>query len=168
MSSVGGHIVLIVSCKNRSAPIAWSSSKIKPVERSTLAAEALSLSEALDHAIYLKQIVMELTSVDGDSIPIEAFVDNQSVEDALYSRKLVDDRRLRIDIGSIKQMLTVEDVANIQWIPGDKMIANGLTKQAAQTYHLLRTVQEQHLVRLHSRSYEQFKIFAVLVLYIEL
>ena len=42
---------------------------------------------------------MELTAVDGDSIPKEAFVDNQSVEDALYSTKSVDDKRLRIDIG---------------------------------------------------------------------
>ena len=57
------------------------------VVRSTLAAETLSLSEALGHAIYLKQIVMELRVVDEERIPIEAFVDNQSVEDALYSTK---------------------------------------------------------------------------------
>ena len=69
---------------------------------------------------------MELTAVDEDSIPIEAFVDNQSVEDALYLTKLVDDKWLRIDIGSIMQMLTTEEVATrkIQWIPGDKTIAN--------------------------------------------
>ena len=35
------HIVLIAGCKKRSAPIAWSSSKIKRVVRSTLAAETL-------------------------------------------------------------------------------------------------------------------------------
>ena len=98
VSSVGGHIVLIAGCKKRSAPIAWSSSKIKPVVRSTLAAETLSLSEAFDHAIYLKQIVMELTAVDGDSIPTEVFVDNQSGEDGLYSTKLVDEKRLELTL----------------------------------------------------------------------
>ena len=36
VSSVGGHIVLIAGCKKRSAPIAWSSSKMKRVIRSTL------------------------------------------------------------------------------------------------------------------------------------
>ena len=36
VSSVGGHIVLTVRCKIRSAPVAWSSSKIKRVIRSTL------------------------------------------------------------------------------------------------------------------------------------
>lgn len=145
VSSVGGHIILIVGRNKRSAPIAWSSSKIKRVVRSTLAAETLSLSEALDHAIYLKQIIMELTAVNEDCIPIEAYVDSQSVEDALYSTKSVDDKRLRIDIGSIKQMLTTEEVAKIQWIPGDKMIANSLTKRGAPTYDLLRTIQEGHL-----------------------
>ena len=69
-------------------------------------------------------------------------MDNQSVEDALYSTTSVDNKRLRIDIGSIKQMLTTEEVAKIQWIPGDKMTANGLTKRGVQTYDLLRTVQE--------------------------
>ena len=62
--------------QKKSVPIAWSSSKIGSVVRSTLAVETLSLSEALDHAIYLKEIAMELTAVDGDSIPIEALVDN--------------------------------------------------------------------------------------------
>ena len=85
---------------------------------------------------------MELTAVDGDSIPMEAFVDNQSIEDTLYSTKSVDDKRL---IGSIKQMLTTEEAAKIQWIPDDKMIANGLTKRGAQTYDSLRTVQEGRL-----------------------
>ena len=59
-------------------------------------------------------------------------MDNQSIEDALYLTKSVDDKRIRIDIGSIKQMLTTEEVAKIQWIPGDKMIANGLTKWGTQ------------------------------------
>ena len=73
---MGEHIVLIAGCKKRSVPTAWSSSKINCVARSTLAAETLSLSEALDHAIFLKKIVMELTAVDEDSIPTEAFLNN--------------------------------------------------------------------------------------------
>ena len=70
VSSVGGHIALIAGCKKRSVPIAWSILKIKHVIRSTLAAETLSLSEALNHTIYLKQIVMELTAVEKDNTPI--------------------------------------------------------------------------------------------------
>ena len=99
VSSVGGHLILLVGRNKRSVVIAWSCSKIKRVVKSTLAAEMLGLSEALDHAIYLKQIIMELTAADNTSIPIEALVDNRSVEDAIYSTKSVDDKRLRIDVG---------------------------------------------------------------------
>ena len=49
-SSVGGHFILLVGRNKRSVVIAWSCSKIKRVVKSTLAAEMLSLSEALEHA----------------------------------------------------------------------------------------------------------------------
>ena len=142
VSSVGGHLILLVGRNKRSVVIAWSCSKIKRVVKSTLAAEMLSLSEALDHAIYLKQIIRELTAADDANIPIEAFVDNKSVEDAIYSTKSVDDKRLRIDVGSIKEMLRKKEIEKVQWIPGEKMMANTLTKRGASSFDLLRCIQE--------------------------
>ena len=105
----------------------------------------LSLSEALEHAIYLKQIIMELTAADNASIPIEALVENRSVEDAIYSTKSVDDKRLRVDVGSIKEMLNKKEVMKVPWIPGEKMIANALTKCGASSFDLLRCIQEGRL-----------------------
>ena len=46
---------------------------------------------------------MELTAVDEDSIPIEAFVDNQSVEDALYSTKSVDENGLELTLDPLSR-----------------------------------------------------------------
>ena len=88
---------------------------------------------------------MELTAADNASIPIEALVDNRSVEDAIYSTKSVDDKRLRIDVGSIKEMLNKKEVMKVQWIPGEKMIANALTKRGASSFDLLRCIQEGRL-----------------------
>ena len=59
-SSVGGHIIFLFGIENRAAAIAWSCAKIKTVVKSTLAAEMLNLSEALDNAIRLKEIISEL------------------------------------------------------------------------------------------------------------
>ena len=100
VSNVGGHLILLVGRNKRMTivAIAWSYSKIKRVVKSTLALEMLSLSEALEYAIYLKQIIMELTATDNANIPIEALVDNRSVG-TIYSTKSVDDKRLRIDVG---------------------------------------------------------------------
>eukprot|EP00795_Rhopilema_esculentum_P002321 gene2321-biopygen11363 len=100
VSSMGGHIILLLGMNNAAAAIAWSCAKIKRVVKSTLAAEMLSLADALDHAIYLQQVISELTSFD--DIPIDAFVDNKSVVEAVYSTKSVEDKRLRIDVGDIR------------------------------------------------------------------
>ena len=140
VSSMGGHIILLLGMKNAAAAIAWSCAKIKRVVKSTLAAEMLSLADALDHAIYLQQVISELTSFD--DIPIDAFVDNKSVVEAVYSTKSVEDKRLRIDVGSVKELLDRKTIKSVQWIPGEQMLANPLTKLGASCLDLLKCIQQ--------------------------
>ena len=139
------YLIFLVGRNKKSVVITWSCSKIKPVVKSTLAPEMLSLSEALEHAIYLKEIIMELTAADNTGIPVETLVDNRSVEDAIYSTKSVDDKCLRFDVGSIKEMLNKKEIMKVQWIPREKMIANTLTKCRASRFDLLRCIQEGQL-----------------------
>lgn len=54
-------------------------------------------------------------------IPIEAFANNKSVVEAVYSTKTVDYKHLRIDTRSNKDMLQMKTVTEVHWIPGDKM-----------------------------------------------
>ena len=103
VSSMGGHIIPLLGMNNTAAAIVWSCAKIKQVVKSTLAAEMLSLADALDHAIYLQKVISEITSFD--EIPIDAFVYNKSVVEAVYSTKSVEDKGLRIDVGSVKELL---------------------------------------------------------------
>ena len=72
--------------------LAGQSSKITRVVKSTLAAEFLSLSNALDYTIYLWHIILELTGLKDSEILITAYVDKQSVAHALYSTKEADDK----------------------------------------------------------------------------
>ena len=139
VSSAGGHVIFLAGLGNKCAVIAWSCAKIKRVVRSTLAAEMLSLSEALDHAIYLRHVLREITGYEG--IKIEAFTDNLSVEEALLSTKCVDDKRLRIDVGAVKQMIADGTIENVKWIPGSLMIANTLTKRGASCFDILEVIQ---------------------------
>ncbi len=140
VSSMGGHIIFLLGMYNTAAAVAWSCAKIKRVVKSTLAAEMLSLSDALDHAIYLRQVISELTSTD--DLPIDALVDNKSVVEAIYSTKSVEDKRLRINVGSIKELIERKTINKVQWIPGDQMVANPLTKRGASSLGLLKWVQE--------------------------
>lgn len=59
-------------------------------------------------------------------IYIIAFVDNTSVVEALKSTKMVDDKRLRIDIAAIKEIKNNNVL--VKWIPGKVQLANCLTK----------------------------------------
>ena len=49
----------------------WQSKQIKHVVRSTLAAEKLALSDAVDDGIYISEIVSELLFNGTKSLPIE-------------------------------------------------------------------------------------------------
>ena len=64
-----------------------------------------------------------------------------SLRNAVYSTKLVDDKRLRIDIASIQEMMENGDIQQICWCPADQQLANGLTKRGASVKELLDVIQ---------------------------
>ena len=72
--------------------------------------------------------------------PIDAYVDNRSLVDALHSTKLVDDRLLRITIGALQQNMASE-VRSVKWIPGKDQLANCMTKRGVDGTALLLCFQ---------------------------
>ena len=145
VSSMGGHIVFLVGAYNSCCVLSWQANKIKRIVRSTLAAEALSLQEGLESGFYHRILLQEILSVNSDSIPIDAFVDNKSVVEAVHSTKLVDDKRLRIDISAIKESVMKSEVRSIRWCPGSLQLANCLTKRGAQSHQLLQILHSGKL-----------------------
>ena len=138
VSSTSGIIVFLADAFGNLNPISWRANKIRRVVRSSLAAETLAFQEGLEEAVYLRKLLSELDN--SIQLPIHAYVDNRSLYDALNSTKMVDDRRLRIDMGSLKQTLE-NDVSSVSWISGKDMIANSLTKRGADGSALLAIFQ---------------------------
>ena len=103
--STAGHIVWLMDCYGKCCPLSWHAIKIKRVVRSTIAAEVLSLQEGLECGFYYRKIIENFLAISNKTIPIIAFVDNKSVIEAVYLNKLVDDKRLRIDIAAISETL---------------------------------------------------------------
>jgi len=134
VSSTGAHIAKLVGSDKKCCPLAWQANKIKRVVKSTIAAEALSLLEGLETCMYLHTLLEEAVGLKAKSIPLIAFVDNRSVVEAVYSTKMVDDKRLRIDLGAIKECLDTRNVQAVRWCTGDKQIANCLTKKGASPH----------------------------------
>lgn len=112
-SSAGRHLVLLVGEQKKCYTLTWSCNEIKRVVKLTLAAKLLSLSEAVDHAIYLRHIISELTSISEEQLTIGAYAVNKSVVEALHSMKPVEDERLRIDIGALKETM---QAGKLKWI----------------------------------------------------
>lgn len=139
--STGAHIVLIVNSDGKCCPLAWQANKIKRIVRSTIAAEALSLQAGLESGIYHRKMIEEVLNLPENSVPIYAYTDNKSVIEALNSTKLVDDKRLRIDIAAISQSLEFSEVVKVKWCEGNSMIADCMTKQGTNGVKLLNVLQ---------------------------
>ena len=137
IGSTMGIIVFLVN-RDRVCAVSWRANKIKRVVKSTLAAESMALLEGLEEAMYIKAILLELD--DKMDTPITAIVDNRSLVDSLHSTKQVSDRRLRIDMGCIKQMIQDNGI-EVRWCSGSMQLANALTKRGASGKELLSVLQ---------------------------
>ena len=143
-------MVFLVGEDNYCCTLSWYAGKIKRVCRSTLSAEALSLQEGLDAAIYHRAMLMEVYGDGSSFAPIDALTDNKSVFDALFSTSLVDDKRLRIDISAIQESLKKDEVRSVKWCPGELQLANCLTKRGAKSNELLQVLVSGQLPGIYS------------------
>ena len=133
-SSQGGFIIFLSSTEGKRCPIYWESRKIRRVVKSTLAAETLALIDGAETAVYIGKLIHELS--DEANIPIICYTDNKSLVDVLDSTKNVDDRRLRIDVALLRDMLQRKDISSIRWVSTANQLANSLTKRGASAAQL--------------------------------
>ena len=136
VSSSLGYVIFMADCNGKCSTISWRSNKIRRICRSTLAAESMALIEGLEESLYIQSVLDEL----GFLHTITAIVDSKSLHDAIHSTKLVDDKRLRIDIASIQELVQ-QKKAIIKWSPAEKQLANALTKRGASPAHLLEVLR---------------------------
>ena len=142
VSSTASKVILLVDSNGNACAISWGSAKVKRVVRSSEAAEALSIVEAVEETLYLKAVLVEMLGMSVSNVPVIVFTDNKNTVDGLSSTSLIDDRRLRIDIAQLKQVCENGDVNRVVLVRSDLMLANSLTKRGANSellLHVLRT-----------------------------
>ena len=104
VSSSGGHIVFLVDENGSSCPLIWASNKIQKIVRSSLSAEAVTMQDSVESSLYIREMLHDVLSGErGVKLPIEHITDNISLKNAIYSNSQVKDKRLRIDLASLKQ-----------------------------------------------------------------
>ena len=93
-----------------------------------MAAETLSLQEGLETGYYYREMLEDILGLE-QNVKSEAFVDNRSVIEAILFTRLVENKRLRIDIAAIKESVQLLEVNRIKGVPGHLQLASSMTKQ---------------------------------------
>ena len=143
-----GYILSFTSCCMNDGqtapwtPAYWKSYRLPRVVNSTLSAEAqamvewtlLLLSEILDGPTFLRASWQTASN----RLAMVA-TDCKSLYDHLRSQSspTLDDRRTSLDIIIIRESLQRTHAA-LRWLPTDRMIADGLTKESPEALDLLR------------------------------
>ena len=132
--SQGGFIIFLRDQTGARCPIYWQTKKIRRVVKSTLSAEALALLDCAEAAVYIVNILYEITMCA--KLKIYCYVDNKSLVDVLYMSKRVEDQRLRIDIAVLQSMLERNEISKVSWVCTSQQLADCLTKRGASTEKL--------------------------------
>ena len=145
--SQGGYLIFLVNDNGDCCLLSWESKRIRRVVRSALAAECLALSECIDASIYVSILFKELLYGDTSSkLPeIEIITDSKSLCDAIKSTKNVTEKRLRVDIGAVKEALSRNDINKVSWVNSELQLADSLTKQGASSVKLMQTLHNGKL-----------------------
>jgi hypothetical protein len=118
-------------------PVVFASHRIKRVCASSLSVEALAVSEAVQMGDFVRALLAEIL-LDGfrperwetfvEKIRLAWVTDCKSVYDnLLFDRGLPRDKRLAIEIAGLREALR-RPGNSIHWVPGRRLIVDGLTK----------------------------------------
>ena len=144
--SQGGHIIFLSDSYNNSCPIAWRSTKIKRVVKSTLAAETLAFVDGAEQAILMSHLISEIIYNKKKShLTIECRTDNKSLFQASHTLKTLSDSRLNVEMAIVRQMLEREEI-ELVWINAKEQLADVLTKKGASSLTLSKALQEGMLI----------------------
>ena len=140
----GGHFIALSGINGLFSPLTWQSKRIRRIVRSTLAAETLAMTDAVDNAVFLASLYTELYfgNATPKQLPIICITDCKSLWEAIRSTKQVSEKRLRLEISSIRELLQQRQIKTVEWIDTKNQLADCLTKRGASSLNLLKALEK--------------------------
>ena len=120
---------------------------IKQRARKESERENLTLKEIREQQVKVEKImdmVEDMKAIDPFKLPIISHCDSWNLYQALHGTKMVEDKKLRVNIAQVKESVEKENV-EVRRVTGDRMIANCLTKKGAKGAGLLDTLRTGEL-----------------------
>ena len=143
--SQGGHIIFIRNHSGSVIPLQWQSKRVRRIARSTMAAKCFAMLDAVDSAFLLKSVLEEILPGE-NSIEIVSVVDNKNLFDSIQSTNSVEDKRLSVDIGYLREKINRKEIADVRLVESAKQIADCLTKSGASTELLVDILNNGNIV----------------------
>ena len=138
-ASQGGSVVFLEG-GGRCAAISWQSKKLDRVTKSPLASEISAIADASDSGYLVASIVKQVFCLT--MLPqIELVTDSKSLKDHLERKRVINDPRLRVDMGRLREMIELGEVT-VDWVRGGSQIANPLTKRGASSELLVKVLSK--------------------------
>ncbi len=141
LSSQLGYFIFISDKNNLCQPIYWTSYKAKRVNRSVLGSETMAFADAFDMALVIKH---DLQNIMGKVVPLSMFTDSLSLFDVLTRAKVTTERRLMIDLQTVKESYDKKEINHVSFIRSEYNIADALTKVKKDSI-LLQTLKSGRL-----------------------
>ena len=129
-----GFVLVLGDTEGRANILAWGSQVCSRVTRSVMAAELLALVYGFDCAHVVQNSLRETLGFD---VPIYAHVDSRTVFNTVAKHNSTLEKRLQIDVHSIRQSYRRGEIYSLSWISGKTNPADGLTKGPISASHPL-------------------------------
>ena len=137
-ASQGAFIVFLRGSNGLIAPVCWQSKKLTRVTKKPLASETLAVSEGADAGFLVACMLSEIFKTGSPKI-VHCLTDNRSLFETVKSTNIPSDRRLRVDLSRIREMVDKREVKLI-WIDSKYQVADCLTKRGASSSLLFETL----------------------------
>jgi hypothetical protein len=131
MGTQGGRLFALTDENSETVAswIYWESRKVKRTCRSTNTAEVLAMDEGRDTAMWLQKLWMELM---GEFLPNRLIGDSEGTFKNCGTTRLPTEKRLRIDLASMRQGLRRGEFV-MTWVPSGANLSDALTKESPRS-----------------------------------
>ena len=129
-SSQIGFVICLADASSRANILHWSSIKCRRVTRSVLAAELYAMAHGFDLGAVIKATISNLLQ---DNIPLILCTDSKSLYDCLVRLGTTQEKRLMIDVMSLRQSYERREITEVKWIHRCNNPADSMTKVKAST-----------------------------------
>lgn len=141
LSSQLGFVVLLTDASKKCALLHWNSYKSHRVTRSVLGSEVYAFCDGMDVGISFQ---LALEPILGRKVNLNMYTDSKSLFDTIITRSQTSEKRLLIDISSVREAYRKKEISNVAWVRSEYNLADALTKESKE--NILNSVLETWLL----------------------